>query len=154
MKKKEQAEKPENLDKEKLVDEYLDDVVENSAYPETIDKEKAKNENWEKISPEETAKERADFNQNKNGTIAEWEKENRKTWSVYEKDVYDDKGNLIRKKGQRYDAHHIQPLSMGGKNSADNITPISAEKHYDHKGVHANGSPYDNLEKEMKNGGK
>lgn len=135
----------ENFDK--LLDDYLNDVISKSEYPETIDKEQIKKEKFEKCSPEETAEKREEFRKKKNDLIAEWEKINGKEWPRYKHDVYDDKGNLIRKAGMRYDAHHIQPLEMGGKNTAKNLTPISAEKHYDHKGVHAPDSPFNKLEK-------
>jgi hypothetical protein len=50
-------------------------------------------------------------------------------------------GKLIHRAGDRYDAHHIQPISLNGKNEASNITPISAEKHFDKQGVHASDGP-------------
>ena len=56
----------------------------------------------------------------------------------------------VKKKGWKYDAHHIQPLSMGGRNEASNITPLRYDIHNDHKGVHAPDSPYDKLEKMLK----
>ncbi len=76
-----------------------------------------------------------------------WEEANGKEWPRYETDVYNHNEKLIRRAGDRYDAHHIHPLSLGGKNEANNITPMSAEKHYDKQGVHAPGSPYGKLEK-------
>ena len=54
---------------------------------------------------------------------------------------------MIRKAGGDYDAHHIQPLGMGGKNEASNITPLHANEHYDKQGVHAPDSPYSKLDK-------
>ena len=56
-------------------------------------------------------------------------------------------GKLIRKAGSDYDAHHIQPLGMGGKNEVKNITPLNAEVHYDKQGVHSPDSPYTKMDK-------
>ena len=57
---------------------------------------------------------------------------------------------MVRKTGMKYDAHHIHPLVMGGTNTAKNLTPISAENHYDHKGVHSPGSPFNELKNYLK----
>lgn len=130
---------------EKLLKEYLDDLKNNSEYPDTIEDD---GESYEKLSPEETAEKRAEFNANKERLIKEWEEKNGKEWPRYKEDVYVN-GKLIRKAGDRYDAHHIHPLSLGGKNESSNITPISAEKHFDKQGVHAPDSPYGKLEKAL-----
>ena len=93
---------------------------------------------------------RIEFNVEKEKLIAEWEKVNGREWPVYEKDIYNEYGEIVKKKGWKYDAHHIQPLSMGGRNEASNITPLRYDIHNDHKGVHAPDSPYDKLEKMLK----
>ena len=63
------------------------------------------------------------------------------------KKPYSSNGKMIRKAGGDYDAHHIQPLGMNGKNEASNITPLHANEHYDKQGVHAPDSPYSKLDK-------
>ena len=134
-----------------LREEYIKDLKEKSEYPDTIEDD---NEPYEKISPEKNAEMRDEFDEKREELIKEWEEKNGKEWPRYKEDVYDEKtGTLIRKAGDRYDAHHIHPLSLGGKNTVDNITPVSAEKHYDKRGVHASDSPYSNLEKQCKGGG-
>ena len=131
-----------------LVEDYLDDLKDNSEYPDTIEDD---GEPYEKISPEENAKKREEFNEKKEELIKEWEKMYGKEWPRYEEDVYDEKtGQLIRKKGDRYDAHHTHPLTLGGKNEASNITPMHANEHYDKRGVHAPDSPYDKLDKKCR----
>lgn len=139
-----EADKVEQV--EKLLKEYFDDLKNNSEYPDTI---KDDGEPYEKLSPEETAEKRAEFNANKERLIKEWEEKNGMECPRYEEDVYVN-GKLIRKAGDRYDAHHIHPLSLGGKNESNNITPISAEKHFDKQGVHAPDSPYGKLEKTLR----
>lgn len=135
---------------EKLTKEYIEDLRKNSECPETIPEEPFKPEDLKKCPPEETKELRKEFNTEKDRLIAEWEKQNGREWPVYENDVYNEYGELVKKKGWKYDAHHIQPLSMGGKNEASNITPLRYNVHSDHKGVHAPDSPYDKLEKILK----
>lgn len=137
-------------DIEKLTKEYIEDLKKNSECPETIPDEPFKPEDLKKRSPEETKELRKEFNTEKERLIAEWEKENGREWPIYENDIYNEYGEIVKKKGWKYDAHHIQPLSMGGKNEASNITPLRYDVHSDHKGVHAPDSPYDELEKLLK----
>jgi hypothetical protein len=138
---------------EELRQEYIEDLKQNSEYSDTIQDD---GEPYEKISPEENAKLREEFvdinpenEHNKEALIKKWEEENGKEWPRYTEDVYTHNGKLIRRAGDRYDAHHIHPLSMGGKNEASNITPMHAEKHYDKQGVHSSDSPYGKLEKTL-----
>ena len=146
---KERAEIEEKKEIQELKEEYIDDIVKRSDVPETIDQEAAKSAEYEKCTPEVTAEKRAEFNTNKDDLKREWERENNQEWPKYEEDVYSENGVKIRSKGQDYDAHHIQPLNMGGENVASNITPMHATEHYDRQGVHAPDSPYAKLEKKL-----
>lgn len=68
----------------------------------------------------------------------EWEELNHLEWPKYKEDVVNADGVVIRKAGQNYDAHHIQPLKLGGENIVTNITPLDMSNH---KEVHSlNGS--------------
>ena len=104
-----------------------------------------------KLSPEETAPLREQFNNLdfKTELKRQWEEANGQEWPKYTEDVYitNARGEqiLIRKAGSDYDAHHIHPLSMGGKNEVNNLTPLRADVHFDHRGVHEPGSPFDQL---------
>lgn len=102
---------------------------------------------WEKISPEIVVQKREEFNEIKPDLKSQWEEIHGVEWPKYREDVYSDNGNLIRKAGNDYDAHHIRPLCLGGENLADNITPLHAKDHYDKQGVHASETPYDQLTK-------
>ena len=141
------SERKETLDN--LKQKYLDDILSKSVCPETIDVKTAMEADFRKCTPEEVGKKRADFVQKKSDLRNQWAEQNGQEWPRYEQDVKDDKGNLIRRAGDRYDAHHIQPLEMGGENEVGNITPLSAEVHYDAKGVHKIGSPFNELEKHL-----
>lgn len=149
--------KPEKMESPDVIEQnlqesknnYIGDIIKHSEIPETIDVEKAKSADYEKCSPEETAVKRDEFNQRKDELIQQWEKENEKKWPTYDKDVYSSYGHLIRRAGDKYDAHHIQPLGMGGKNEASNITPLHVECHYDRQGVHSTNSPYERLNQNL-----
>lgn len=141
----------EQKELDKLVEAYVKDLKENSEYPDTIPDDYFKDKKLEKITPEENAKKREEFDDVKQDLKRQWEQKHGIPWPKYEKDVYSSNGKLIRKAGQDYDAHHIQPLSMGGENTADNITPLHAEKHYDSQGVHSPTSPYSQMENKLNN---
>ena len=137
----------ENL--EKLLEDYFDDLKNRSEFPDTLPDKPFSTEDLEKLSPEEVAKRREEFDDKKAELKKQWELENGRPWPKYETDVYSANGKLIRKAGSDYDAHHIQPLCMGGKNEAKNITPLHAQEHYDKQGIHSPDSPYSKIEKSL-----
>lgn len=145
--------KKESLDKKKTeniestMSEYFKDLKSRSDCPETIKDNLFEAKNLKKLSPEETAARRDEFDDKKSNLKKEWSEENGRPWPKYDKDVYSFNGKMIRKAGGDYDAHHIQPLCMNGKNEASNITPLHASEHYDKQGVHAPDSPYSKLDK-------
>lgn len=136
---------------EDLVQDYIDDIKSKSDVPDTIPDKPIEASDLRKNTIEENALKREEFALNKNNLIQEWEQVHGREWPTYKEDVYitNKKGEkvLVREAGQRYDAHHIQPLNLGGKNEVSNITPLRADVHYDHRGVHQLGSPYDNMVK-------
>ena len=139
--------KNETLDK--LLDNYLDDLKKNSEYPDTIPDNPIKISDLKKISPEENEIMRDNFDDVKKDLKTEWEINNNTPWPKYDTDVYSDNGKLIRQAGSDYDAHHIHPLGLGGKNEAENITPMRAEVHYDKQGIHSPSSPYSRMESKL-----
>lgn len=90
---------------------------------------------------------REDFGKNKNDLIKQWENSNDCQWPTYDKDVYSQGGKLIRRAGDKYDAHHIQPLTFGGENTSNNLTPLHALEHYDKQGIHSSDSAFGRIEK-------
>ena len=142
----EEMDNPED-DLEKVLQDYFRDLKEKSECPDTIPDEPFDESDLKKRTPEENAEMREEFSDNKAWLKREWEIANERPWPKYEHDVYSANGKLIRKAGSDYDAHHIQPLGMGGKNEASNITPLNAEIHYDKQGVHAPDSPYSKLDR-------
>lgn len=136
---------------EKTLSDYFQDLKDKSEMPDTFPDNPFEASDLEKISPEANAKMREEFADNKQDLIKQWEDKNGCSWPTYKDDVWitNKHGDpvLVRQAGAKYDAHHIQPLGMGGKNEVSNLTPLSADIHYDHRGVHAIGSPYDKLDK-------
>lgn len=141
---------------DKLVKEYENDIKNNSEFKDTLRNVELNPKDFEKVPSEHVKVLRSEFNKNKDKIIDQWEKDNGKVWPTYEKDVTltTKTGEVvtIHKAGERYDAHHIHPLSMGGKNEARNITPMHADVHGDHRGVHAKDGAYGKLEAAL--GGK
>lgn len=131
--------------------DYIKDIRDKSDVPDTIPENPINVADLKKVSPEETAQLREQFNnlEFKNDLKRQWEDANGQSWPKYTEDVYitNARGEqvMIRKAGSDYDAHHIQPLSMGGKNEVSNLTPLRADVHFDHRGVHEAGSPFDQL---------
>ncbi len=137
----------DNIEKtiEKELNEYFDDLKNKSECPDTIADKPFDSSELKTLTPEENAKMREEFDDKKNQLKHEWEIVNGRSWPKYECDVYSANGKLIRKAGSDYDAHHIHPLSLGGKNEVSNITPLNAEVHYDKQGIHSPDSPYNKI---------
>ena len=129
--------------------EYIEDLKSKSICSETISDRIMEVSELKKIMPEENAEMREEFSVKKNNLKREWEEKYERQWPKYEHDIYSANGKLIRKAGNDYDAHHIKPLCMGGKNEVDNIMPLNAEVHYDKQGVHAPDSPYSKLNEKL-----
>ena len=129
-----------------LKNEYFNDLKSRSKYPDTIN-DSIKENDWKKITTEETGEMREEFGISKNRLISDWELQNNKKWPTYEEDIYSQNGNLIRRAGDKYDAHHIQPLTYDGKNIVENITPLHALEHFDKQGVHSPNSPFGKMKK-------
>ena len=125
---------------------YMNDLRKKSEYPQTLKDTRVNPEEWRKISPEDSRKMREDFNSKRDGIKHDWEDKNGMSWPKYSEDVYSPKGIRTRRKGQDYDAHHIQPLSCGGKNEVSNITPLHSEAHKD---IHAPDGSCGKIQKEM-----
>lgn len=136
---------PENI--ETNLNNYFSDLKNRSDYPDTIKNRPFESRDLKKLSPEETSIKRDEFNDKKADLKKQWEDEHGQPWPKYDSDVYSSNGKIIRKAGGDYDAHHIQPLGMNGKNEVSNITPLHAKEHYDKQGVHAPDSPYSKLDK-------
>ncbi len=135
---------------ETLCDDYTDDLMEVSEYPDTIDSDKIDPKNFQETSKEEVAQNRKEFKNEKANLITGWQEKNGKEWPTYKEDVYSKNGSLLREAGDKYDAHHIVPLKLGGTNEVNNITPLHANNHYDHSGIHEKGGPLNKLMEESR----
>lgn len=130
---------------EKTVKEYIQDLKSKSEFPDTISDKLLDFSDIKMISPEKNGDMRKEFKEKKDSLIKQWKIKNGCSWPRYEQDVLSQNGNVIRCAGEAYDIHHKVPLCMGGKNEVDNISPLHANVHYDHCGVHATDSPLSKL---------
>lgn len=129
---------------EKLTSDYMDELREKSPCPETL--ESVDINSIEKVSSEDVAKNRSEFNSHRNKIIEQWEKIYNQPWPTYSEDIIGKNGKVVRHKGQRLEAHHIKPLSLGGENIGANITPMEYKDHNDHRGIHSNEGSYKKLQ--------
>lgn len=125
-------------DLSEIIKDYISELKTKSECGDTILTSALDKAKWEVQSPEKVAELREQFDDNKAKLRKEWESLNNREWPKYKEDVYNEKGVRIRKAGDNYDAHHIQPLKLGGANEASNITPLDLTKHADIHSV--NGS--------------
>lgn len=136
-----------------LTKEYINDIVKNSTVPDTILKDMVNPEELYRETSDVVAQKRAEFKAKKADLIREWEKETGKEWPRYKEDVViklkDGTDMPLHNAGELFDAHHIRPLSWGGENIWQNITPLHADIHFDSRGVHAVESAFDQLSKLM-----
>ena len=73
-----------------------------------------RNKEYSKLTPKETAKHRNEFNKIKSNLIEEWERNTGQKWPTYTEDVISpNTGKVVRKAGDKYDAHHVIENSFG-----------------------------------------
>lgn len=87
-----------------------------------------------KLDPEKTDINRKLFNSAKDKLIEEWEENTGEIWPRYEEDLLNEAGKIIRKKGDRYDAHHLIEISFGGSNAWWNLHPATF---WEHRAIHS-----------------
>ena len=132
-----------------LAKEYIDDLKSKSDCPDTIPSDVIDPAKLELQPPEKVADKREEFDDNKAKLRKEWEELNHQEWPKYKEDVVNDDGKVIRKAGDNYDAHHIQPLQLGGENVASNITPLDVNSHRE---VHSSTGSCKRLVENVKGG--
>lgn len=130
----------EKIDK-KLVPEYLQEVekiTNREIKPQQMEKlQKAlKEQDFARLDPEKSKLHRKLFDNAKDRLIDEWEKNTGDKWPVYAQDVLNDAGEVIRKAGQRFDAHHLIESSFGGPNAWWNLHPAAFPSEHQ-AGIHA-----------------
>lgn len=129
---------PMEINYKSVWNDYTNDLKLKSECSETILTKDIDISCLERQSPDKVAELREEFDEKKQKLRKEWELVNNREWPKYSNDIYNDNGQVIRRKGDNYDAHHIQPLCLGGKNEVSNITPLDISSHKD---IHSlNGS--------------
>ena len=100
---------------------------------------------YRKLTPKETALHRSDFNKVKNRLISEWEVNTGQKWPTYINDVTSPNTNkVVRRAGDKYDAHHIIENSYGGEHEWWNIHPVRFPNEHQ-SGIHGTGAPANKL---------
>ncbi len=108
-------------------------------------KEALRNREYNKLSPTETRKHRRAFNKVKDKLIEEWEINTDQKWPTYAEAVISEKtGEPVRRKGDKYDAHHIIENSFQGEHEWWNIHPAKFPNEHQ-SGIHGTGSPANEL---------
>ncbi len=108
-------------------------------------KDALRKKEYKKLTPLQTRKHRRAFNKIKDQLIEEWEKNTGQTWPTYSEDVISKKtGEPVRKKGDKYDAHHIIENSFEGEHEWWNIHPAKFPNEHQ-SGIHGTGSPANEL---------
>lgn len=129
---------------------YVKDLVAHSEVPDTLRDFRIDANELRGITVEERKERAKEYAGCKSDLIRQWE-EKHGPWPTYKHDVYNEHGELIRKAAQRYEAHHMIPLELGGANTADNITPLSVEAHRGAgTGIHGSEGPLRQLRAAVK----
>jgi hypothetical protein len=104
-------------------------------------KEDLKVNEYEKLDPAAKLKHRDEFNSQRPALRAEWARETKQKWPVYERDYWNEAGtDIVRYKGDPYDAHHLNPVAHGGPNEWWNIHPSHFRD--EHPPIHGTGSQF------------
>ena len=119
----------ENKDISELAKDYIDDLKARSECPGTISIDAIDTAKLELLPKDKIAEKQEEFADIKASLRKEWEELNHQEWPKYKEDVVNSDGVVIRKAGHNYDAHHIQPLQLGGENVVTNITPLDMNNH-------------------------
>lgn len=121
--------------------EYIQEVqkITNREIPsqqkELIDKALRENE-FTKLSKEAREVAAREFKNSRASLIQKWEQMTGSTWPRYAEDVFNEAGDVIRRAGQPFDAHHIIELSTGGPNEWWNLHPARFPSEHQN-GIHA-----------------
>lgn len=132
---------------EKAATEYVNELKEFSEVPDTIPDKPFEASELTRLSHDEVCAKREEFYEKKADLRRQWEIVNGREWPKYEKDIVNAAGIVVKKAGTLYDAHHIKPLCLGGKNEAENITPLSMDKHLTTEGIHRKDGACDRMTK-------
>lgn len=133
-----------------MIKEYVRDVEISTGIklsPNQVDelKNALRNKEYKKLSVKDTASHRNEFNKVKNDIIEQWEKNTGQQWPTYSSDVISpDTGKVLRKAGDKYDAHHIIENSYGGEHEWWNIHPARFPNEHQ-AGIHGAYSPASEL---------
>ena len=99
-----------------------------------------------KLAPNDLAKARKAFQDDRGKILSAWSKATGKPWPMTKTTLQTQKGKVVSKAGQEYQPHHIVPLEYGGANAWWNIVPAEAGGAHQF-GLHGTGSVLNLLSK-------
>jgi len=125
---------------------HLQEITNRKLHPKQIEelKNALRGKKYEKLSPAETIKKRKEFNKVKDKLIKEWEEKTGQDWPTYSEDIINKDGKIIRKKGDKYDAHHVIENNYGGNDEWWNMHPAKFPDEHQ-GGIHGKGAPSKDL---------
>ncbi|PEA56052.1 cytoplasmic protein [Bacillus pseudomycoides] len=78
---------------------------------------------YERLSKEEVAARREEFNRLREDLIKEWELKTGQKWPTYEEEILSRRGRVLRRVDRPYDAHHLIENAYGGEHEWWNMHP-------------------------------
>nr|WP_252188013.1 ADP-ribosylating-like toxin [Bacillus sp. RIT 809] len=85
--------------------------------------EHLENNGYERLSKEEVAARREEFNSLREDLIKEWELKTGQKWPTYEEEIPSIRGRVLRKVDRPYDAHQLVENAYGGEHEWWNMHP-------------------------------
>ncbi|PEL56260.1 cytoplasmic protein [Bacillus wiedmannii] len=98
--------------------------------------ESLKNNGYERLSKEEVAARREEFNRLREDLIKEWELKTGQKWPTYEEEILSRRGRVLRRVDRPYDAHHLVENAYGGEHEWWNMHPARYPDEHQ-GGIHA-----------------
>lgn len=129
-----------------LIKEYIRDIENRTNFKIGLKqlnelKEALRKNVYGKLTPAQTEAHRKLFTSKvKNELIKQWEAETGQSWPRYTTNIFDQDGDIVRKIGDYYDAHHIIENNYNGDHAWWNITPAKFPDIHQ-GGIHGSNSP-------------
>lgn len=121
---------------------HIEDVTGRPVHPSQIErlKDALRTKNYEKLTVAQVEAHRKAFESVKDRVIRDWERETGQIWPTYTEEIVNSKGKVLRKVGDKYDAHHIIENKVGGEHEWWNMHPARFPDEHQ-GGIHGAGSP-------------
>jgi hypothetical protein len=121
---------------------HIEDMTGRPVHPSQIErlKDALRAKNYERMTAAQVEAHRNAFESIKDRVIRDWERETGQVWPTYTEDLPGKGGKILRKAGDKYDAHHIIENKVGGDHEWWNMHPAKFPDEHQ-GGIHGAGSP-------------